>query len=51
VHISRVLRDRTGKTVFILADTTFGSTDVDEIAAEHGDADLVIHYGQASLNP
>ncbi|EDW97529.1 2-(3-amino-3-carboxypropyl)histidine synthase subunit 2 [Drosophila yakuba] len=33
--------------VFILADTTYGSCCVDEIAAAHVDADSVIHFGNA----
>ena len=35
----------------ILADTSYGSCCVDEIAAEHVDADAVIHYGRACLSP
>jgi len=35
----------------ILADTSYGSCCVDEIAAEHIDAEAVIHYGRACLSP
>lgn len=35
----------------ILADTSYGSCCVDEIAAEHVDAEVVIHYGRACLSP
>jgi diphthamide biosynthesis protein 2 len=35
----------------ILADTSYGSCCVDEIAAEHVDADAVVHYGRACLSP
>jgi diphthamide biosynthesis protein 2 len=35
----------------ILADTSYGSCCVDEIAAEHIDADAVVHYGRACLSP
>ena len=35
----------------ILADTSYGSCCVDEIAAEHVEADAVIHYGRACLSP
>ena len=35
----------------ILADTSYGSCCVDEIAAEHVDADAVIHYGRSCLSP
>lgn len=37
--------------VFILADTSYGSCCVDEVAAEHVDADVVVHYGRACLSP
>jgi diphthamide biosynthesis protein 2 len=35
----------------ILGDTSYGSCCVDEIAAEHVDADAVIHYGRSCLSP
>lgn len=35
----------------ILADTSYGACCVDEIAAEHVDADAVVHYGRACLSP
>ncbi|EHL00664.1 putative Diphthamide biosynthesis protein 2 [Glarea lozoyensis 74030] len=35
----------------ILADTSYGSCCVDEIAAEHVSADVVVHYGRACLSP
>lgn len=35
----------------ILADTSYGSCCVDEIAAEHIDADAIVHYGRACLSP
>jgi diphthamide biosynthesis protein 2 len=35
----------------ILGDTSYGSCCVDEIAAEHVDADAVVHYGRACLSP
>ncbi|KAL8869194.1 MAG: hypothetical protein Q9174_004449 [Haloplaca sp. 1 TL-2023] len=37
--------------LFILADTSYGACCIDEIAAEHVDADVVVHYGQACLSP
>ena len=37
--------------IFILADTSYGACCVDEIAAEHADADVVIHYGRTCLSP
>jgi diphthamide biosynthesis protein 2 len=45
------LRDRTGKSVFILADTSYGSCCVDEVAAEHVSADFIVHYGRSCLSP
>jgi diphthamide biosynthesis protein 2 len=35
----------------ILGDTSYGSCCVDEIAAEHVDADALVHYGRACLSP
>lgn len=37
--------------LYILADTSYGACCVDEIAAEHVNADVVIHYGRACLSP
>ena len=36
---------------FILGDTSYGSCCIDEIAAEHVDADVVVHFGRACLSP
>ncbi|EIE23796.1 diphthamide biosynthesis protein [Coccomyxa subellipsoidea C-169] len=36
---------------FVLADTTYNSLGVDEVAAQHVHAQCVIHYGRASLSP
>ncbi|KAI7520812.1 hypothetical protein KC331_g20051, partial [Hortaea werneckii] len=33
------------ETLCILADTSYGACCVDEVAAEHVDADVVVHYG------
>ncbi|KAJ3112864.1 hypothetical protein HDU96_004093 [Phlyctochytrium bullatum] len=35
---------------FILGDTTYGSCCVDEIAADHISADLIVHYGHSCLS-
>ncbi|KAI8811462.1 putative diphthamide synthesis protein-domain-containing protein [Cladochytrium replicatum] len=40
-----------GVQFFTLADTTYGSCCVDEIAAEHANCDLVIHYGRSCQSP
>ena len=36
--------------LFILGDTAYGSCCVDEIAAEHLNADVVVHYGNSCLS-
>ncbi|KAK5152050.1 Diphthamide biosynthesis protein 2 [Recurvomyces mirabilis] len=35
----------------ILADTSYGACCVDEVAAEHVDADVLVHYGRSCLSP
>lgn len=54
----RQLRDQTlrappqaNERLLILADTSYGACCVDEVAAEHADADAVVHYGRACLSP
>ena len=42
---------RVDSQVYLLADTTFNSLAVDEVAAEHINAECVVHYGYASLSP
>jgi len=37
--------------LFILADTSYGACCVDEVAAEHSDSDVVVHYGRSCLSP
>ncbi|OCK84619.1 diphthamide biosynthesis protein 2 [Lepidopterella palustris CBS 459.81] len=37
--------------LFILADTSYGACCVDEVAAEHVEADVVVHYGRSCLSP
>lgn len=36
--------------VYVLADTSYGSCCVDEVAAQHVDADVVVHFGDACLS-
>lgn len=36
--------------IYVMADTTYGSCCVDEIAAAHVDAQCIIHYGHACLS-
>lgn len=42
---------REEERIYILADTSYSACCVDEIAAEHIDADVVVHYGRACLSP
>ena len=35
----------------MLADTPYGTCCVDEVAAQHLNADVVVHYGHACLSP
>jgi diphthamide biosynthesis protein 2 len=35
----------------ILGDTSYGACCVDEVAAEHCDAEVVVHYGRSCLSP
>lgn len=37
--------------LYVLADTSYGACCVDEIAAEHVNAELVVHYGRSCLSP
>ncbi|KAG7188115.1 hypothetical protein KM043_015962 [Ampulex compressa] len=50
-EVAVCLENRIKKTVYILGDTTCGSCCVDEVAAQHVDADGIIHFGYACLNP
>lgn len=40
-----------GAKIFVLADTSYSACCVDEVAAEHADAEVVVHYGRACLSP
>ncbi|ORY96132.1 diphthamide biosynthesis protein 2 [Syncephalastrum racemosum] len=50
-NVATLLRDRTKRDIFVLADTSYGSCCVDEVAAEHVNAHLIIHYGRSCLSP
>ncbi|KAL1890839.1 Diphthamide biosynthesis protein 2 [Sporothrix stenoceras] len=41
----------TNEKVYIMADTSYSACCVDEVAAEHADADVVVHYGRSCLSP
>ncbi|CAO3651240.1 unnamed protein product [Cunninghamella blakesleeana] len=52
--VSRLLKERTSDnnvSYFILADTSYGSCCVDEVAAQHVNADAIVHYGHSCLSP
>jgi diphthamide biosynthesis protein 2 len=42
---------QTPADLFLLADTSYGNCCVDEVAAAHVEADVVVHYGHACLSP
>ncbi|KAJ1654812.1 Diphthamide biosynthesis protein 2 [Dispira simplex] len=44
------LRKNTPSEIFVLADTSYGSCCVDEVAADHVQADLIVHYGHSCLS-
>lgn len=43
--------DDESRRIHILADTSYSACCVDEIAAEHADSDVVVHYGRTCLSP
>ncbi|KIL58577.1 hypothetical protein M378DRAFT_170393 [Amanita muscaria Koide BX008] len=52
VPIHRELMARIGnqRKLYVLADTSYGSCCVDEVAAQHVDADAIVHYGYACMS-
>ncbi|KAI8995264.1 diphthamide biosynthesis protein [Trametes punicea] len=52
VPIFRALKSRIAVTreLYVLADTSYGSCCVDEVAAQHVDADALVHYGHACMS-
>ncbi|KAJ5287870.1 hypothetical protein N7478_003556 [Penicillium angulare] len=44
-------KEKWSPRLYILADTSYGTCCVDEVAAEHVDADVVVHYGRSCLSP
>ncbi|GJE95962.1 diphthamide biosynthesis protein [Phanerochaete sordida] len=52
VPIYRSLKAKcgTGHDFYVLADTSYGSCCVDEVAAQHVDADAMVHYGHACMS-
>lgn len=43
--------DSDERKAFILADTSYSACCIDEIAAEHCGADVLVHYGRSCLSP
>ncbi|KAK4508199.1 hypothetical protein PRZ48_001937 [Zasmidium cellare] len=43
--------DQVEEKLCILGDTSYGACCVDEVAAEHVDAEVVVHYGRSCLSP
>ncbi|KAI0370673.1 diphthamide biosynthesis protein [Pilatotrama ljubarskyi] len=52
VPIFRALKSRiaASRELYVLADTSYGSCCVDEVAAQHVDADALVHYGHACMS-
>lgn len=54
VRIVKVLEETVGDAalkLFVLGDTSYGSCCVDEVAAEHGLASAIVHFGPSCLSP
>jgi len=55
VQISTILAERLGNDenvrFYVLGDTSYGSCCVDEVAAEHGIAQAIVHFGPSCLSP
>ncbi|KAK0234573.1 putative diphthamide synthesis protein-domain-containing protein [Armillaria nabsnona] len=51
VRIYRSLKNKVGsRDLYILADTSYGSCCVDEVASQHVDATAIVHYGHACMS-
>ncbi|KAH9933986.1 diphthamide biosynthesis protein [Epithele typhae] len=52
VPIFKALKSRIPEAseLYVLADTSYGSCCVDEVAAQHVDADALVHYGHACMS-
>lgn len=50
--IFRILKEKIGgkRELYVLADTSYGSCCVDEVAASHVNADAMVHYGHACMS-
>ncbi|ESO86068.1 hypothetical protein LOTGIDRAFT_195492 [Lottia gigantea] len=48
--VVKALQPMVDGMVFILGDTSYGSCCVDEVAAQHSNADCIIHFGRSCLS-
>ncbi|KAH7691419.1 Protein DPH-2 a [Aphelenchoides avenae] len=49
-ELAQLIEDESGARQYILADTSYQSCCVDDIAAEHAKCDSLVHYGNACLS-
>lgn len=49
--VESLQRELHERRLHILADTSYSACCVDEVAAEHADAQVVVHYGRTCLSP
>ena len=49
-QISSLISIKTNSNTFILADTSYGSCCIDEVASQHVNSDFLIHYGPSCLS-
>ncbi|KAF2212334.1 hypothetical protein CERZMDRAFT_41836 [Cercospora zeae-maydis SCOH1-5] len=50
-HVRTTAAQHVHEKLCILGDTSYGACCVDEVAAEHMDAEVVVHYGRSCLSP
>ena len=48
--VSNMIEKKINRKVYVLADTSYGSCCVDEVAAQHINADALIHFGHSCLS-
>ncbi len=49
--VAQLLESSSKTAIFVLGDTSYGECCVDEVAAEHVNAEAVIHFGHSCLTP
>ncbi|CAJ0606840.1 unnamed protein product [Cylicocyclus nassatus] len=49
-RIAKLIESHTNAKTFVLADTSYRSCCVDEVAAAHASCDAIVHYGDACLS-